>query len=217
MKKAWSKKCLTLVAPLMCILGVTAPAVSAVIRIEPDDFPIFTPLTNVAPGVTLSIDSRPELSIISYDLFGIPSTGTRLFGITGPGGEGAQFFLNSQFRADFNQLADSVSIDFIGDDLVFNTLGQLLAFDSNGELLDSFFTDPLAKGQSQTGVVTSTGFEIAYVIASITESGGATNLDNFVANVAPIPEPCSSLGILSIGTLYVGFVLKRKLKQKLSD
>ncbi|MGV0104747.1 hypothetical protein NSTCB13_03436 [Nostoc sp. DSM 114160] len=188
--------------------GVATPAASAVIRVEPDDFRTFTPLTNAVPGVTLSIDSRPELSIISYDLFGIPSTGTRLFGIIGPGGDGAQFFLNSQFRADFNQLADSVSIDFIGDDFVFNTLGQLLAFDSNGKLLDSFFTDPLAKGQSQTGVVTSTGFEIAYVIASSTESGGATDLDNFVANVASVPEPSSTLGILSIGTLGAGLALK---------
>ncbi|MEH2108952.1 hypothetical protein [Nostoc sp.] len=202
----------------MCILGVAAPAASAVIRVEPDDFGTFTPLTNAVPGVTLSIDSRPELSIISYDMFGVPSTGTRLFGIIGLGGEQAEFYLNTEFRADFNKLADSVSIDFIGANPVFSTFGKLLAFNSNGNLLDSFFTDPLARGQIQSGVVTSTGFQIAYVVASITEgSQSGTDLDNLVANVASVPESSSTLGILSISTLGAGLALKRKLKQKLSE
>lgn len=218
MKKAWSKKSLTLAASFMYILAIAPPAVSAVIRIEPDDFPANTPLTNVVPGVTLSVESRPDLSIISLEGFGIPSTGTRLFGISGPGGEQPGFFLNSEFRADFNQLANSVSIDFIGDPSLNNTLGKLLAFDSNGNLLDSFFTDPLPRGQIQTGVVTSTGFEIAYVLAGIIEgSGGGTDLDNFVANIASVPETSSTPAILSIGILGAGFALKRKLKQKLSE
>ena len=107
-------------------------------------------------------------------------------------------------RADFGQLADFVAIDIIGDDS--GDYGVLYAYNLSDELIDSVLSPELSYGQVFTAEISSSAFDIAYIIAG---GAGATqdsiHLDNLTAN---IPEPTTLL-LLSLG----GFMLVKKTQR----
>lgn len=200
------------------IIGLSLPSYleASVIRVEPDNFSYLSPLTHAVQGVTLTLsfsDSqiRPDFTIVSLSEFGIPSTGHSFFGANSNSGYGAQFFLSSaNLRADFDSLVKSVSVDFIGCCNVSGdplTTGMLRAFSSSGILLGSYITSPLSRNIVETGTITATESEIAYVLASTTSESNATYLDNLVVSTIPVPPALYLFGSGLIG--LIGFIRKK--------
>ena len=91
-------------------------------------------------------------------------------------------------RADFDLPADYVSIDIIGDDLY--DIGVLLAYNSNGDLIDSITTPQLSIHEIYTATLDHTStFDIAYIIVGgDTTTQSTVHIDNLIAN---IPEPAT--------------------------
>jgi len=111
-------------------------------------------------------------------------------------------------RADFEQPADYVAIDIIGDD-AGGDVGILYAYDSAGVLLDSAASGVLGYGEVFTAEISRAGFDIAYIIAGGEPAGEHTvHLDNLTANV--IPEP-ATLSLLAFGALAA--VRMRKVRK----
>lgn len=178
-----------LVTAFSFVLMFPGLAAAQELVVEPDDFAVETQLKDAVVGVTLTIDSRPDLSVISLESYGLPSTGVRYFGAsTQDGGISAAFFNNSRFRADFLNTASAVSIDFIGLKVFgFLTRGHLEAFDCFGNLVDTYTTQQLDLGEIETATVTSATANIAYIISSIPIIDGEINsghgIDNMNATV----------------------------------
>jgi hypothetical protein len=194
---------------IILIIALSLPSYleASIMRVEPDDFSYLSPLTHAAQGVTLSLSSsdgqiRPDFTIVSLSEFGIPSTGHSFFGARSNSGYGAQFFLSSaNLRADFDSLMKSVSVDFIGCCNGPLTTGMLRVFNSSGILLGSYVTSPLPRNVVETGTITTTDTEIAYVLASTTSESNATYLDNLVVSTIPVPPALYLFGSGLIGLI----------------
>jgi len=103
-------------------------------------------------------------------------------------------------RADFDQPADYVAIDIIGDDYG-GDVGILYAYNSNDEPLATITTGVLGYGEVFTAQISRPGYDIAYIIAGGEPTGGYTvHLDNLTANV--VPEP-GTLCLLGFGALIL--------------
>ena len=133
------------------VLSVTAMAHharAATILIEPDLFVAGSPLTTAFPGVRLSVEGKSHITVISIDGLiavgpsagnNLATTGSLVFGQTPAEGpdccDTGQFWNEDEFgllRADFETLANTVSIDFYFDD---DDVGSLRGYDSLGNLL----------------------------------------------------------------------------------
>ena len=102
-------------------------------------------------------------------------------------------------RANFDQLANSVAIDIIGDDYS-GDIGGLYAYSSAGVLLESVESHQLGYGEVFTAQINRGSFDIAYIVAGGTASTEDTvHLDNLTANV---PEP-ATLCLLGLGGLLL--------------
>jgi hypothetical protein len=112
------------------------------------------------------------------------------------------------FRADFDQPANSVSIDMICNSSF--AYASLTAYDSSGVVLgsvDSPAEPYLTYGEVFRATINRDSFNIAYVIAGgmFTNSATPVLLDNLTANI--IPEPITLL-LLGLGSLAL--LTKRK-------
>jgi hypothetical protein len=208
---------------------------AAIISVEPDDFSRLADLTNAVPGVTLSVAKTTGQSTSTLvnkvvalgDTFPpvIASTGSFVFGrqIEAFFPDGSWFqsgidFVPAIFRADFATPTDFVSIDIIRSGSA-NT-GFLKAFDSSGQLLDTFTANLGDVGMFTNASITRSTPDIAYILAAGFPSGGppfnVVALDNLRFNAGgapePVPEPSSTLSFLALGTLGAASTLKRKLK-----
>ena len=143
-----------------------------VIRVEPDDYSDGTPLTNVAPGITLTAQGSSS-AVTSWDNPSLAPS-KRIFA---HGTHPAWCSDSVWLRAEFVTPASSVSIDLysrMGGDV-----GILHAFDFSGALLEEVTCTRPPEGSYATLTITRPSADIAYILASGLGSKTAM-LDNLV-------------------------------------
>ena len=190
---------------VVSLLFVAGMAEALTVTVEPDVWGSGSNISTVYAGVTLSsvgpYISDPSLNGLVYSWTAInpdfASTGTRVFGNNlyssdAAGSPTCEIWYRSpdgssvyRLRADFDELADYVAIDIIGNSAT--DAGVLEAYDSSDTLLTSITTPPLTSGAIYTAMVDRPSFDIAYIIASGT-GGETVYLDNLSANVVPEPR-----------------------------
>jgi len=186
------------------LLLVMASSVSGmIISADADGYNNGTDISTAFAGMTLSsVGGYPGLDGIVYAWGdGLASTGTNVFAnnLSFQRQWYAELTEGFALRADFEQLANSVAIDIIGDD--FGDYGVLTVYDSSGVLIDSVQSPQLAYGQVFRAIVDRPSFDIAYIIAGGSPSTEDTvHLDNLVANV--IPEP-TTLCLFGLGAFFL--------------
>jgi hypothetical protein len=193
---------------IVLMVFATASSVSAVvITAEADGHANGANISNAFTGMTLStVGTDPNLDGQVYARIPInpayASTGKLVFGnnLEGMDADGSPYneiwHETFRFRADFDHLANIVSIDFIGNNS--SDYGALEAYNSVGALLASVFTPQLIADQVFSAQINRSSFDIAYIVAS--GIGGDTlYLDNLSANV---PEPATMV-LLGLGSLVV--------------
>ena len=142
--------------------------------IEPDDYSSGTLLNTIQPGVTLSaVGSGISDDSVFAETRIYSSTGTQTFTRAF-----SSVWYNdvAELRADFDSAVSTVSIDFISDDS--SDIGQLEAYDADGNLLETYTTADLSTGQSETAIVTRPSADIAYILAAGVDSFSVGYLDN---------------------------------------
>jgi hypothetical protein len=138
--------------------------------VEPDNYAVGTVLDNVAPGATLTTTGGGNV-YAAVPFGGYASTGSLAFAPTAEEGGWGGLGL----RVNFLSPIEFVSIDAISDDAF--DLGQLQAFDADGNLLQTYTTAGLGLGAVESMKIDRLVPEIAYVIAN-GASGQVINLDN---------------------------------------
>ena len=123
--------------------------------IEPDDYPLGTDLSHVVPGVTLSFNGF-RFSAVLASTAGIASTGSQIIGGTWSAG--------NPLRVDFATPTNFVSIDALPTDSF--TFALLEAFDSGGNLLDTYAAPVAGFDQFETMSISRANADISYVVAS---------------------------------------------------
>jgi hypothetical protein len=154
---------------------------------EPDNFDDGTVLNHAIPGLSLSVADANNTPSTFFTVQArtdpIHSTGTKVFSESGVNFWTSDF----RFRADFDQPAYTVSLDFISSS-DFGQSGILLAYDASGDLLDTYTTATLAANQVETMTIQRAQGDIAYVVA-YTNTGSFGHLDNL--NVVNDPTTVS--------------------------
>jgi hypothetical protein len=195
----------------LCVL-VFCHAHAATILVEPDLLPQGTNIRNAFPGVTLSVQGKPNSEVFAVsDYFNAhATTGSLVFGqipepsISVPKGWDENLGL---LRAEFSSPANYVQIDLIFDD---DDIASLWAFSSGGDLLAAFTAagDGRNPVRFATANITRPGFDIAYVLAggNVAE---AVLLDNLQVRVSDVPEP-NTLALLVLSVGLVSFAASRR-------
>ena len=131
---------------------------------------------------------------------GVSSTGSLVFGYQNVNQQQTSFqegFLTSRFRADFDELQRSVSIDAIGNNVSGGSDSAVLrAFDAANNLLVSDTVSGLSRGQ-----VGNLSVSFAAGIDYITVFGGSNagvNLDNLTSVAVPEPATAGVLGLIGL-------------------
>ena len=191
----------------LLLIVICSGASGAIISIDADGFSDGADISSVFAGVTLSsIGGSSGLDGAVYAHGdGLASTGVSVFAnnlsferqwyVDLGGTEG--FYL----RADFDDAADMVAIDIIGDNPAGTDIGGLYVYDSSGILLGSDISGELSYEQVYTAQISLGSFDIAYILAGGADATGETvHLDNLVAN---IPEPATVM-LLALGMVLSG-------------
>jgi hypothetical protein len=199
------------VAALVIMLVGASTTKAVVVTIDPDDFSNGTDISNAFPGVTLSaVGSMAGLNGIVYSRTAPAhaSTGTNVFGnsLSGTDSDGNLWNEcwkrnNVRLRADFDNLANYVTIDIISND-IGTDCGALEVYDSDDNLLSWAEIHKLEPGIVFTAEINRSSFDIAYIIATGIE-GDTVALDK----LAYVPEPATAL-LLCLGSL--AFLPRRK-------
>ncbi len=194
---------------VVTIFAMALPVGATMISADADGYGNGIDISTVFSGITLSsVGGYAGLDGVVYSYAdGLASTGSSVFAnnLSFQRQWYSDIVGGFALRADFDQLADSVSIDIIGDDS--GDLGTLSAYNSSGQLLGSVQTPQLDYGQVFNAVINRPSFDIAYIIAGgAAASQDTVHLDNLTAN---IPEP-TTLGLLMLGGLIKIIKWKRK-------
>jgi len=132
-------------------------------RINPDDYPLNSDVSNASPYVTIvsaGSDNVPQGFKIRVVQRSFSTPGDYIFAH-----EGVGFFNeNRRMRMDFYHPANGVSIDFIGNSDSTPTYGRLEIFNSANQSLGWVRTDPLGSGKKQRLSLNSNG-NIAWALA----------------------------------------------------
>lgn len=209
-----------------CIITLCAGlnAQAAIVTVEPDDYVPRQDLTNVVPGVTLSVadgSGTPQVNdqVVAYQ-GDFASTGILVFGRqVAPFVPDENWFLqdsfvHSIFRADFQVPVDQVSIDVIRLDAPSAVdEGALLGYDASGALLDTAIVSLGAPGTFSTATISSPTANIAYILAGgYPETSfppwSVVSLDNLQFNVVPIPPALWLFGSGLVG--LIGIARRKK-------
>lgn len=142
--------------------------------IEPDDYENETELTNINEYVLLNT-ADDENSIFSLfdvtadtDGQGLAPTGEKVFGHAN-----IPFFNNARrLRMDFPSPAMEVQITFGGGTFFETEIGRLEVYDSLGNLIDEYITQPLEAGESEVMNITRDEADIFVAIAYIADGEG---------------------------------------------
>ncbi len=185
-------------AVLLIISAIACPALADEISVEPDDYEVGADLSTIVSGVTFSVEAQPNAVVVSVigssgacgpdPQIAVPcaSTDTQVFGATGLSPKSAPWQQNSgEFRADFDQLTDFVSIDLVGVD---DGPAQLRAFRADGTHLQTFLANLSGPGHNVTASISRASPDIAYILAGGV-IGERNNLDNFRFNRIAPPFP----------------------------
>ena len=189
---------------LATLVLITAPAASGmIISSDADGYDNGTNISMAFAGVTLSsVGGYSGLDGIVYAWGdGLASTGKNVFANNLSFQRQWYAGLTDGFalRADFDQPANYVAIDIIGDD--WGDYGVLNAYDSSDTLVGSALSRELVYSQVFRATVNRSSFDIAYIIAGGAASSQDTvHLDNLAANV--IPEP-ATFCLLALGVLLL--------------
>ncbi|MHC4646277.1 MAG: PEP-CTERM sorting domain-containing protein [Planctomycetota bacterium] len=189
------------------VLVAASPTSGVMISADADGFGDGSDISTAFSGMTLSsvgdyvgLDGR----VYAWS-DGLASTGTSVF--ANNLSFQRQWYAGSPdgfaLRAAFDQAADYVAIDIIGNDYG-GDVGILYAYDSSDVLVDSVVSGSLGYGEVFTAEISRGVFDIAYIIAGgapLTED--TVHLDNLNANV--VPEP-GTVCLLGLG----GLLLKRR-------
>ena len=177
---------------------------AVIISADADGFSNGSDISTAFAGMTLSsVGGYAGLDGLVYAWGdGLASTGTSVF--ANNLSFQRQWYANLTdgfaFRADFDQPADYVAIDIIGDDYS-GDVGVLYAYNAADVLLESVTSDALEYGEVFTAQISRGSFDIAYIIAGGSPSTEDTvHLDNLIADV--IPEP-ATLWLLALGGLVL--------------
>jgi len=142
--------------------------------VEPDNYPVGTALTNVVPGITLTVQGGTNA--VTSQTSSYHSTGTRVFANgTDTGWWSSSYWL----RADFATPVSSVSIDLIPDDTY--DPGIMRAYNASGTLLQELLVPAPPLGGFTTMTITRPSADIAYIMAAGND-GEVAMLDNLVVN-----------------------------------
>lgn len=190
---------------VVLVFAMASSAGATIISADADGYIDGTDISTVFPGMTLwSVGGYPGLDDFVYAWRdGLSSTPTSVFGnnLSFQRQWSAHITDTQGFalRADFDQLANSVAIDIIGDDYS-GDIGGLYAYSSAGVLLESVESHQLGYGEVFPAQINRSSFDIAYVIAGgAASTEDAVHLDNLAANV---PEP-ATLCLLGLGGLLL--------------
>lgn len=192
--------------PTTLVLIMASSAWGVIVSADADGYINGIDISTVFDGITLSsVGGYPGLDGAVYAWGdGLASTGTNVF--ANNLSFQRQWYANLTdgfaLRADFDQPANLVAIDIIGDD--WGDYGELYAYNSSDTLVGYVLSPQLATGEVFTATISRDwAFDIAYIIAGGAASSGDTvHLDNLTANV--IPEP-ATLFLMALG----GFILTR--------
>ena len=196
------------VLSVLLVLAI-APVVSAtlegrIISADADGFPNGMDISAVFDGMTLSsVGGYPGLDGKVYSWAdGLASTGTNVFAnnLSFQRQWYADLAEGFALRADFEQPANLVAIDIIGDDT--GDYGELRAYNSSGVLVGYILSPQLTAGEVFRATIDRDwAFDIAYIIAGGAASTEDTvHLDNLTAKI--IPEP-ATLCLLGLGGLFL--------------
>ena len=185
------------------IVLLVSSAGGTMVWVDADGFGDGVDISNALAGVTLSsVGGYSGLDGIVYAWGdGLASTGTNVFANNLSFQRQWYAGLANGFalRADFDQPANYVAIDIIGDSP--GDYGILNAYSFSGVLLASVTTAELVYGEIETASISRGSYDIAYIIAGGAETTADTvHLDNLMANV--IPEP-TTMGLLALGALMM--------------
>ena len=159
-------------------------AVRTAAALEPDDFDHGVSLNKASSSMTLTAIGPAAVGpqVTARDRSYSP-TGTLAFaGMDAIGWNGAWGQDNLTLRIDFHQPTERVSIDAGGFGMILDA-GVMRAFDAQGNAVDTYSTQLLSQGQTETMTVASSSAEISYVLA--TGSTNRVRLDNLVAIMEP--------------------------------
>ena len=188
-------------------LAMVSCAGAVMISADADGFSDGTDISTAFGGMTLSsVGGYSGLDGFVYAWGdGLASTGASVFAnnLSFQGQWYAGLTDGFAFRADFDQPANYVAIDIIGDDYS-GDIGALYAYNAADILLETITSDALGYGEVFTAQISRGSFDIAYIIAGGSPSTEDTvHLDNLIADV--IPEP-ATLWLFALG----GLLLTRK-------
>lgn len=179
------------------------------ITVEPDSYPERTVLNHIVPEVSLitAADNNLPHRPVGFDVTAAQdlfyySTADYVFAHVGV----PFFYTDRRLRMDFNGLVSSVSIDFVGGDMLTAALGQLQVYGSDGALLDTYTTGPRLGQQVETMSIDRPSPDIAWAVAySLPEGSPFGRLDHLVfAAPVPVPEPAPALLVVfGVGTLLI--------------
>jgi hypothetical protein len=170
------------------VLIAASPSAADFIVIDPNSYPEGANLSNPVPRVHLSTalqDNGPvSLFTVEATTDTVGSLTTRFFSHVG-----IPFFNDiRRLRIDFDDLASSVSVNYIDSGFFGIEFAHLEAFNAQGQLLQSVNSSVNPTGVAQLLSINRSTNDIAFAVAF---SDGLTfgRFDLITADVGPVPEP----------------------------
>ena len=220
----------TILLGITFLLGVVSPAGAVIVTVDPDDFALLPPGTDISalvPGVTLAtrlgrnpgneIDVFAVTSLVSPFsnwVFGHSADpASPAYGKSWGGGKFSPPDYFEYFEARFDTPTDWVSLDFIRNN-TGDARGYLLAYNESGIEIARIFTADLDLNVGVTEILTVSmpSATISYIVASWDDAQRCCNgeLDNL--RFEAIPEP-SSIVIWCLIGLTCGMLRYRRKRR----